>query len=292
MPRRPTPHYPDFAKRSLTVSPSWVWDRAVDQVSRKCHVSIPRDGEDVARVMRYLRADMHGHCGHWRFHRHEDPDIHSAVKFSNDLAMTSNTAVLQLKCNVLARRSIGWLATTYAVSRPVMRTYLKTYFDVQERLDHRDYIIHQVIRMAPDIPPGAYELAMLHSYEMGPEAVEPWVDWFSTNTEKHDLSTPEGRRREALSLAVEAQWSDLTPSRALHLQVLIAKTPELVRKMFRTRSPGVQIAELHASKLASLNFLPCTPRRNITSSEANAAAVPDPCEVVADAGSGQPRMTV
>ena len=278
MPRRPTPYYPDYAIQSLTIAPSWVWDRAFKLVNHNHNVSLRRDGPDIARVMRYLRAGIYGYRGHWRLHHDEDPDIYAAVQFFEGLGQASNTAELQLKCHVLAGRSIGWLAATYDITRSVMQTYLKTYFDVRDRLSQRGYILHRVIGLLPKKPPGGYELALLHAYEMGPEAVEPWVDWFQNAHEQHDLSTPEGRSREAISLAVDTQRHTPTLTQSNRLRILETKMPEITRKMFRTRSPSEQLVEIQAAKLAALGFKNSDPADFADSQDQNQGSFRSACE--------------
>ena len=278
MPRRPTPHYPTFAKQSMFLGPAWVWQRAFQLVDCNRNVSLSRDGPDIARVMRYLRAGVYGYSGHWSSHRRDDPDIHAAVEFSEELGQTSNTSELRLKCNVLAGRSIGWLATAYGVSQSVMRTYLKTFFDVKDRLGQRQYILHRVIKLSPSVPPGGCELAQLHAYTMGPEAVEQWMDWFLHANETHDLGTPEGRQREAISIAVETQWLELSRVQSIRLQILHTKCPDIKTKMFRTRRPGEQLLQIQAARIESLRFRDARVPESTESSVETTHSFPSCCQ--------------
>ena len=278
MPRRPTPHYPTFAKQSMFLGPDWVWQRAFQLVNSNHNVSLSRDGPDIARVVRYLRAGTYGYSGHWSSHRRDDPDIYAAVRFSEELGQASGTAELQLRCLVLAGRSIGWLAATYDVSRSVMSTYLKTFFDVKDRLGQRQYILHRVIRLVPNVPPGGYELAQLHAYSLGPQAVEPWMDWFAHANETHDLTKTEGRQREAISIAVETQWLELSHAQSIRLQILHAKCPDITTKMFRTRRPGEQLLQIQAARIESLRFRDAREPESTASSVETTRSFPSCCQ--------------
>ncbi len=274
MPRRKTPFYPRYAEQAMDTEPDWVWSRAYELVDSDRRVSLRRDGPDIARVMRYLRAGLNGHRGRWGSHRKEDPTIYAMIAFSESLGHISRTAELELRCNVLSRRSLGWLAATYQLPRPVMQTYLTTFFNIAHRLHQRSYILHRVIRLSGGHPPGAYELAQLHAWTKGPEAVRPWMDWFRDQHDPPDLGTPEGRRHEALSIALDAQWLNFDGKQAARLAKIELSSPDLVTKTFQSRSPAGVLRAIHGKWLAGMQFRsPSGPDPKATNAESDAAGV-------------------
>ena len=99
-----------------------------------------------------------------------------------------------------------------------------------------------------------YQMALLHAYDVGAEAIEPWLDWFAHEEEEHDLDTPEGRQREAIDIAVATQFLKVTPAQSVRLHILETRCPDIFTKLFRTRSPGEQLLQIQAAKIRTLGF--------------------------------------
>ncbi len=250
MPRTKTRYYPDYGPMLPSAGPDWVWQRAEFLIANGFKASQGRDGPDIIRAMKYSRAMHHGFAGRWRRHQQRDPDIHEAVAVSN----SSHVRLLEIHCRILARESIGRIAVEMGLTRPVLQTYLQTFFDVDHRLDQRGYIMSKVISVAPAHPQNAYQLAMQCAYSHGPAAIPMWIDWFGHMTETHDLSTPEGRQRETIELLILTHDLDIDPRRAARLAKWEASGVGIEPKMFRSKSPSEIMAENTSRWLKGLDF--------------------------------------
>lgn len=250
MPRLKTRYYPDYGPDLLTSGPDWVWQRAEFLVANGFKASQGRDGPDIIRAMHFLRARNWQLRGRWRTHPEDDPEIYEAVAMSN----SSPHRLLEIHCRVLAGESFGKIGVEMGVSRSVLRTYLKTFFDVAHRLDQRGYILHRVIKVTHNIPPSSDQLAMLAAFNHGPEAVPLWMDWLENMEEFHDVETAVGRCREGIDLLVETHRLELTQKQALRLAKIEAQIGDFQPNTYLTKSPHQIIAKNTNYWLNQLDF--------------------------------------
>lgn len=250
MPRRPTLYYPDYGPDLPTSGPDWVWQRAEFLAVRGRKASRGRDGDDIIRVMNYLRAKEHAFHGRWAKHRRDDPDIYEAVEISG----RSHLYLLELHCRVLAKESVGRIAVEMGINRSVLQTYLTVFFNVRERLDRRGYIHQKVVEVTPKHSLNAYQLAMQSAYSHGPEVIPLWMDYLQHVGEVNDLTTVEGRQREALELLVLTHDLEIDAKRAIQLAKWDASKSEIQPKMFRSKSACVIVAENINTWLRGMTF--------------------------------------
>ena len=250
MPRPKVPYFPESGPLDPFAGPDWIWRRAELLVSIGRNASVKRDGPDIVRVIRYLRARDHGFSGRWAKHRERDPDIHEAI----DISEASALFLLELKCRVLAGESIGRIAVEMQVSRSGLLTYLKTFYDVSHRLDQRWYILHRVIGIGPEQPSTAHQLALHSAYNHGPEAVAPWVEWLRDVNKGNDLTTAEGRRRETIELMVLSDGLEIVSDKAIRFAKWLHAGGVIEPKLFHSRSPKEVVSQNVAGLLRNLTF--------------------------------------
>ena len=250
MPRVKTRYYPDYGPLLPFAGPDWVFRRAECLIHAGRNASQKRDGPDIIRVMKYLRARDRNFLGRWSRHKLDDPEIYAAFETHRK----SHLYILELQCRVLAGEANGRIAIEMGITRPTLRTYLKTFFDVRERLDQRGYILHRVIGAVADRPLTAFQLALRSAYHHGSAAIPAWIDWLRNPEAPNDLTTIEGRRREAIEIQLAAEQVESIPRGGIRMAKWRAFYAENEPKMFRIRSPREVIAENIAETIRKLSF--------------------------------------
>lgn len=140
MPRRPTRYFPDYGPFLPTSGPDWRFVRAEQLVDSGCNAAVNRDGPEIIRAMKYLRARNRNFTGRWRRVLKNDPDLVEAVRFRSGQWLRS----LELHCRVLARQSLGAIAEEMGLARSTVQAYCDFFFDVADKLDRRQYILFRV----------------------------------------------------------------------------------------------------------------------------------------------------
>lgn len=268
MPRRPARYYPSYGPLLPTSGPDWVWQRAEYLVETGRNASKNRDGPDIVRAIKYIRAMRHGFTGRHGKIRNEDPDLVDAVTFRN----TQPWQTIELHCRVLARQSDAVIAAEMGLRKEVVEAYCRTFFNVRQFLDSQQYILYRVIGINPDYPPSAEAQVMLAAYHHGPHALDQLLDWWPHQGEAHDLTTAAGRVREAIEIFVAAQQLPADDS----TQMTLAKNANLTfgkrQKLFRIRSPREVFSENVSKMLSEVVWCP-------TKSESKRSVVKQPQQV-------------
>ena len=267
MPRIRTKYYPDYGPLLPSSGPDWVWQRAQQLVWMGRKASQNRDGPDIIRAIGYIRARDRGFAGRWARHRLEDPGMYEATEVNRQ----SHIYLLELQCRVLSRQPVGRIAVEMQVSRAGLQTYMKTFFDVKDRLDQHLYVLRRVIRMNGAVPATPYQLAMRSAYLNGPEAVPLWIEYLTDIEKVNDLKTVEGRRRETVELSVLSEMLEISSERAIKIAKWEAARQEIGPKMFQLRSPREVLAANVTRSLKHLEF-------SGSSAVPNAAEKTDACE--------------
>ena len=240
MPRRPTEYFPDCGPFLPTSGPDWRWQRALEIVSKRKQARIKRDGPEIVRAVRFIRASLKDFTGR-QMQRllKEEPSLCMAVK----LATEDSRRQLELQCRVLARESAAEIAVELGLTEPIVETYCKQFFDVRERLDATTYIHQRVIGLSPDTCPSIEQLMLLSAFYHGPHAVDAWLDFLDHQAEAHDLTTDKGRRREAIELFIAAQQLVTDEETAFSLFKRARFLLEIRQEMFPTVSVAGVLAE-------------------------------------------------
>ena len=249
MPRRPAPYYPDYGPFLVTTGADWCWRRAEEIVEAGRHASLRRDGPDIVRAIRFIRASRKGVMGRqMKRLLKKDPHLTMAVK----LATEDSRRPLELRCRILARQSPAEIAVEMGLTKPIVETYCKMFFDVRDRLTAVNYIHQRVIGLVPLVCRSIEQLMMLSTYYHGPHVVGPWLDYLDHQGELHDLQTKEGRTRESIELFIAAQQLDddaETSQNAFKRARFLLETRE---EMFRSVSAATVLGERTAKMLSNL----------------------------------------
>jgi hypothetical protein len=217
-----TTYYPDLMKHSFFRPADWRWRRACRLAERGRSFARRRDDDETGRAVRYLRALGRGHTVAVR----RFPDVHGARRLHDGGGPTR----LLVEARLLARQASADVARLTGVSPEVVDAYEALFFHCRDRLDARDWVLVQAIHReggGPEEPRAA--LIRSFAYHGGPlvlDAVLPYLLGGRDSLEPvPDLSTPEGRREQALRLAVAVHLlpEDAMTRQKLHNIVLILR---------------------------------------------------------------------
>jgi hypothetical protein len=130
---------------------------------------------------------------------------HSSLVMALRLHQGDGLRRLEVELRVLARQTDRQIAQIMGVTVGMVRDYVSVFYDVRGRLEARGYIESVVAGLPVSGPISAECLARLYAYHRGPHLVVAWLDYFSYAGETHDLTTPEGRGREAIEIVIAAR---------------------------------------------------------------------------------------
>ena len=242
-------NFPNYTKSFPASGPDWVWRRAETLVSVGRYAPIRREGPNVARAARFIRARLkQNRCSRSRRIIREDPDLLAAMEFADREMLPQ----LELQARILGGESTELVAASLGLETSVVQTYCTMFFDVVKRLDAKQFILYNVIKLRPPIAPSAEQLFLLSAYHRGAVVIDAWIDWFANRDEIHDLSTAIGRQRESIALFVLSQQlpgDSRTQRQLLKIMPLLLKTEH---KSSKSRSVREQIAENVSRMLAEL----------------------------------------
>jgi hypothetical protein len=232
-------------------TPDWQWRYAMNLVESNRNFSEPRDGPEIGRLTRYVRAARADFIGR-RYEKaiDADPFLHQAVRFKSSSWMQP----LELQCRVLAGQSAAVIGVELGLPRQVVEAFCLAFFDVAHRLDQRTFIVQRVIGIEPNKPSSCEALMMLSAYNRGPHSVDLWLDWWDHQGEIHDLNTPVGRMRERIELFVAAQNLTLNKETCFKLTKLASVIFKIRPKMPRRRSVSEIISENTSRKLLEVSW--------------------------------------
>lgn len=251
MPRRPTRYYPDYGAQLPTSGPDWRWVRALEIVSQGKNVSLKRDGPDIARAIRFIRHTCKIFTGQpMREILKEDPDL----VFAYQLNAEGGRRELELQCRVLARESAGVIAVEMGLTKSIVETYCRMFYDVAKSLTATSHIIHNVIKMPMAGPVAPETLMKACAYHHGPHVIEGWLDYLDHQCEAHDLTTADGIQRESIELLIQVH--NLPSDSGTHLSLV--KRAKLISKMrkkkFRNRTVAEVVSENVSSRLGETRW--------------------------------------
>jgi hypothetical protein len=246
--------YPDLQRHHPLRTPGWRWRRACWLLERGRYFSRRRDDAQTGRAIHYLRALTRSRSGRpgARIRKHYS-DIHAARQLHESAAPTK----LLVQARLLARQSSLEIAVLTGVSFPVLETYEQLLFNIRNHLGARDWICLNAI--GPTVRPGtalpdAEAVLKSFAYYGGPlvlEAVLPYlVGGKNLFDPPLDLSTAEGRREQAVRLAVAAQLlpRDASTESKLHKIMLLLQGRE--RKRPIRRAPAALLAQQTNARVA------------------------------------------
>jgi hypothetical protein len=239
-----TAYYPDLLRYSFFRPTDWRWRRTRRLVERGHSFSRRRDDDETGRAVRYLRALGRGHPA---AAMRQFPDVHGARRLHEAGGRTR----LVVQARLLAGQAPAEAARLTGVSPEVVNTYEALFFDCRDRLDARDWVLVQAVQRegcCPEEPRAA--LIRSFAYQGGPlvlDAVLPYLLGGRDPLEPvADLSTPDGRREQALRLAVAVHLLPADPVTVQKLHDILV----LLRKHERRR-PARPLAASLAQSLAS-----------------------------------------
>ena len=197
MPRRKRPYSPNAVPFWNTSGPDWVYQLAQNRVEKRQQARVDRDGPDVVRCMRFLRARRDGeHKKAYRDLAKSDPDIVAAWMLYHG----NPRYRLELEGRFLARQCVGAIAVELGTAKTVVETYRDIFYHVTDRLGALQFILYRVLGLTGDQPATAEQMVLMQAHQKGPHGLTAWLDWYDSRHEPCDLATPEGRQREQLSI--------------------------------------------------------------------------------------------
>ena len=189
--------------------PDARWRHAQFVVQTGRNARLKRDGPQVVRAIRFLRAQRSNTAAtEPRKYSEETSDVADAI----ELEYGSILRRLELQCRVLANESSLEIAHSLETKRSVVEMYCDLFFDIREHLDFAsDHLIQHVIGMPLQGNFTLAALARLSAYHHGRHVIPAWIDYLAHEDETHDLTTDTGRQRESIALHVLAEKIGRSP---------------------------------------------------------------------------------
>jgi len=179
---------------------NWRWQRAQWLLAHRRNYSPRRDDEQTGRALCFLRALARCSC------LKGFSDIQGALQ----LYKNNEPIKLLVEARILARQTSPEIARLTGVPVGVVDSYEAIFFHVQDRLNARDWILVQAIEKGANdqTEPRAGAILKRFAFYGGPlvlNAVAPYLVGGKDLFAPLDLSTAEGRREQAIRLAVATE---------------------------------------------------------------------------------------
>lgn len=227
--------------------PDWRWERAQYLIDHEMYYSRKRDDIATGIAVKYLRVVARRSVkGRKRRIRSRFGHIDRARREYEEI----NGNRLEIETRMLARQSDT--AIGYQVDLPpeTIQAYRDLFFDIQDRIDLKSYILHIINGPRPSSATSARSLMQLSAYFQGPEVIEPWMAYFREGWNGEDLSTERDRLKATIDITVEAQQLSESP---LHYRTLERNSSVLLNTgPFRPISVATAFSDLCSQTEANL----------------------------------------
>ncbi|WP_158262162.1 MULTISPECIES: hypothetical protein [Pirellulaceae] len=126
---------------------------------------------------------------------------------------------------MLARQSDTAIGYQLNLPPETVQAYRDLFFDIQDRIDQKSYIVHLINEFHPSRGTNARMLMQLSAYFQGPDVIEPWMAFIKEGWNGEDLSTERDRLRATIAIIVESQQLSEIP---VHYRTLARNTSVLL----------------------------------------------------------------
>jgi hypothetical protein len=249
-------YHPDQQRHNPLRAPGWRWRRAHSLVARGRYFSHHRDDEATGRAVHYLRALARCPQGipSARVVKRY-PEVCEAHRLYED----GGTTRLLIEARLLARQPTAEIARLTGVAGGVIDAYEALHFNIADRLDARDWVLTQAVgrrRSAEGAAPDRGVVLKSFAYFGGPLALEAVLPYLAGGKDclgvNPDLTTPEGRREQAVRLAVAAQLLPDDVATGTRLFKIMLLLLEGGRKRPESSTPAALLVDKLESRLAEL----------------------------------------
>jgi hypothetical protein len=169
------------------------------------------------------------------------------------------TTRLLVEARLLARQTPDEVARLTGVPAGVIRTFEALHFNVLDRLDARDWVTTHAVgwgRYDPARGRDAAAVLRAFAYHGGPLALEAVLPYLAGGKDclgvNPDLATPEGRREQAVRLAVAAHLLPEDAATGTRLFKIMLLLLEGGRKRPESNTPAALLVDKLESRLAEL----------------------------------------
>jgi hypothetical protein len=248
--------HPDLQRHNPLREPSWRWRRALSLVARGRYFSRHRDDPETGRAVHYLRALARCPQGipSARVVKRY-PEIYEAHRLHED----GGTTRMLVEARLLARQPPDEIARLTGVAGAVIDAYEALHFNIADRLDARDWVLTQAVgrrRSAEGAAPDRGVVLKSFAYFGGPLALEAVLPYLAGGKDclgvNPDLATPEGRREQAVRLAVAAHRLPEDAATGTRLFKIMLLLLENGRKRPESSTPAALLVDKLESRLAEL----------------------------------------
>jgi hypothetical protein len=214
-----THFYPDLQRYSCFRRPDWRWRRAHWLVDRGRYLSRRRDDEETGRAVHYLRALARCRDGPSPSFLRRFGDLYSAHRLRVEEAPKS----LLVEAWLLARQPSAAIAGLTGVQPAIVDAFEALLFHCRDRIDARDWVVSQLIGPAGTAAATLKSFAYFGGPHVLPLVLPYLVGGRALFASRLDLTTHEGRREQAVRLAIAAMMlpRDRRTDQLLHKIMLI-----------------------------------------------------------------------
>lgn len=202
--------------------PDWRWERARYLVEHGNYFSKKRDDTATGIAVKYMReVSRRSTGGHKRRIRSRFDHVDRASQEFEK----SNGHRLEIETRMLARQSDTAISYELGLPPETVQAYRDLFFDIQDRIDLKSYIVHLINQFHPSKGTNAITVMQLSAYFQGPEVIEPWMAYIREGWNGEDLSTERDRLRATVAIIVESQQLSEIP---VHYRTLARNTSVLL----------------------------------------------------------------
>ncbi len=204
----------------------WRWQRTLHLVANKEKVVV-REGPAIRRMARFLRA--------LRRRTTERGMKQVARKFRDEcgavaIDLSPGRTSLLVRCWLLAGQTPKEVGLIMGMSALTIELFKALFFDVAIDEGRGPYIAGR-LGVPLEGPATVEQHVLLHAYHLGRHGMPALMDFLDHRFEPPDLTTPEGRAREAIALSIATK--DLPTDGEMQCS-LIRRLPAICKSLSRS----------------------------------------------------------